>query len=298
MDPREVLLPMTTLMMMIAGSLVSAQQTPRRLSDSKFAKNYQVSWGSSNTRLMNRGSQLQLLLTNNTGGSGFASKNKYLFGYVSMRIKLVANESAGTVTTFYMSSQMPSKDHDEIDFEFLGNTSGQPYIVHTNIFANGTGDREQQIYLWFDPTADFHTYSILWNRRQIILYVDDVPIRVFANKMAELGVPFPLTKPMGVYASLWNGDDWATRGGLEKIKWNKSPFVASFRGFGIDACKWSSSSPRSCTKTRRPLKWWESSMFLAKDEDTMHKLQWVKDNWMIYDYCKDFKRFLRLPPEC
>ncbi|EFJ11526.1 hypothetical protein SELMODRAFT_126128 [Selaginella moellendorffii] len=283
---------------MIAGSLVSAQQTPRRLSDSKFAKNYQVSWGSSNTRLMNRGSQLQLLLTNNTGGSGFASKNKYLFGYVSMRIKLVANESAGTVTTFYMSSQMPSKDHDEIDFEFLGNTSGQPYIVHTNIFANGTGDREQQIYLWFDPTADFHTYSILWNRRQIILYVDDVPIRVFANKMAELGVPFPLTKPMGVYASLWNGDDWATRGGLEKIKWNKSPFVASFRGFGIDACKWSSSSPRSCTKTRRPLKWWESSMFLAKDEDTMHKLQWVKDNWMIYDYCKDFKRFLRLPPEC
>ncbi|EFJ18918.1 hypothetical protein SELMODRAFT_233454 [Selaginella moellendorffii] len=280
--------------MMIAGSLVSAQQTPRRLSDSKFAKNYQVSWGSSNTRLMNRGSQLQLLLTNNTGGSGFASKNKYLFGYVSMRIKLVANESAGTVTTFYM----PSKDHDEIDFEFLGNTSGQPYIVHTNIFANGTGDREQQIYLWFDPTADFHTYSILWNRRQIILYVDDVPIRVFANKMAELGVPFPLTKPMAVYASLWNGDDWATRGGLEKIKWNKSPFVASFRGFGIDACKWSSSSPRSCTKTRRPPKWWESSMFLVKDEDTTHKLQWVKDNWMIYDYCKDFKRFLRLPPEC
>ncbi|EFJ11520.1 hypothetical protein SELMODRAFT_426178 [Selaginella moellendorffii] len=241
---------MTSLMMMIAGSLVSTQQTPRRLSDCKFARNYQVSWGSSNTRLMNLGSQLQLLLTNNTGGSGFASKNKYLFGYVSMRIKLVANESAGTVTTFYM----PSKDHDEIDFEFLGNTSGQPYIVHTNIFANGT----ECLFIF-----SRHYNKTLRGRR--------ANPRV-ANKMAELGVPFPLTKPMGVYASLWNGDDWATRGGLEKIKWNKSPFVASFRGFGIDACKWSSSSPRSCTKTRRPPKWWESPMFLVKDEGTTHKL--------------------------
>ena len=65
-----------------------------------------------------------------------------------------------------LSSQ--NAEHDEIDFEFLGNRTGQPYILQTNVFTGGKGDREQRIYLWFDPTKAYHRYSILWNLYQIV----------------------------------------------------------------------------------------------------------------------------------
>jgi xyloglucan:xyloglucosyl transferase len=57
---------------------------------------------------------------------------------------------------------------DELDFEFLGNVSGEPYLLQTNIFTNGTGYKEQRIYLWFDPTADFHTYTISWTKDAVL----------------------------------------------------------------------------------------------------------------------------------
>lgn len=65
-----------------------------------------------------------------------------------------------------LTSYQPNRD--EVDFEFLGNVPGKPYTLQTNVYVDGLDDREQRINLWFDPTQDFHTYSILWNLHQIV----------------------------------------------------------------------------------------------------------------------------------
>ncbi|KAJ9689499.1 hypothetical protein PVL29_014940 [Vitis rotundifolia] len=260
-----------------------------------FYQDFDITWGDARAKILNNGELLTLSL-DKTSGSGFQSKNEYLFGKIDMQLKLVPGNSAGTVTAYYLSSQGPT--HDEIDFEFLGNLSGDPYILHTNVFSQGKGNREQQFYLWFDPTADFHTYSILWNPQRIIFSVDGTPIREFKNS-ESIGVPFPKNQPMRIYSSLWNADDWATRGGLLKTDWSQAPFTASYRNFNANACVWSSGSSSCSSTSPSPTStnggWYSQEL----DSTSQERMKWVQKNYMIYNYCTDTERFPQgLPPEC
>ncbi|PIN21356.1 Xyloglucan:xyloglucosyl transferase [Handroanthus impetiginosus] len=187
--------------------------------------------------------------------------------------------------------------HDEIDFEFLGNSSGEPYTVHTNVYAQGKGDKEQQFHLWFDPTAAFHTYSIVWNPQRIIFSVDNIPIRVFNNHEA-IGTPFPKSQPMRIHSSLWNADDWATQGGRVKTDWSKAPFVASYRNFNINGCIPGSSSGSCGSRSTDSFSTqaWETQELDARGRN---RLRWVQQKHMIYNYCSDFQRFPQgVPAEC
>ncbi|XVF70036.1 hypothetical protein PTKIN_Ptkin11bG0129100 [Pterospermum kingtungense] len=262
----------TLLVSILVASLVIA-------SAGNFYQDFDITWGDGRAQILNNGELLTLSL-DKTSGSGFQSKNQYLFGKIDMQLKLVPGNSAGTVTAYYLRSE--GSAWDEIDFEFLGNLSGDPYILHTNVFSQGKGDREQQFYLWFDPTADFHTYSILWNPQRIIFSVDGTPIREFKN-LESIGVPFPKKQPMRIQSSLWNADDWATRGGLVKTDWSQAPFTASYRNFKAD------------TSNNNSAAWFSEEL----DSTGQERLKWVQRNYMIYNYCSDTKRFPQgLPKEC
>ncbi|CAN4107585.1 unnamed protein product [Withania somnifera] len=220
-----------------------------------FDKNYNISWGRK---------------INNLAGCGIRSKQSYGSGYFKMRIKLPRRLKFGVVTAFYLHSH--TSHHDELDFEFLGNRKGKPHTLQTNVFANGDGDREQRIQLWFDPTVNFHEYSILWNSYQIVFFEDQTPIRVYKNK-SHRGIGYP-SQPMNSKGTIWNGETWATENGKAKINWSNSPFIAQFQGFNIEGCP--SNNNNNYKK-------------LYKD---------IRSKHMIYDYCNDTNRFQNIPLEC
>ncbi|WCJ27314.1 Xyloglucan endotransglucosylase/hydrolase family protein [Euphorbia peplus] len=257
----------------------------------KLEEEVELTWGGERSKILQVGGSEVLSLTlDKSSGSGFQSKKEYLFARIDMEIKLVHGNSAGTVTAFYLSSQGP--EHDEIDFEFLGNVSGDPYTLHTNVFTKGIGNREQQFHLWFDPTTHFHLYSILWNPQRIIFLVDNMAIRVFEN-VESAGIPFPKNKPMRLHSSLWNADQWATRGGLVKTDWSKAPFTAYYRNFKASTCL----SPNCVSKTtEKNNNSWENQKV---DANGRRRLRWVQKYFMIYNYCSDIKRFRHgRPREC
>ncbi|KAL8094036.1 putative xyloglucan endotransglucosylase/hydrolase protein 26 [Apium graveolens] len=284
---------MANFQTLIVALFISASVFQSVVVHAMISKSMYFNWGAQHSSM--NGEDVQLVL-DTTSGSGIQTKRSFLFGSVEMLIKLVPGNSAGTVTAYYLSSI--GDKHDEIDFEFLGNSSGQPYVVHTNIYTQGVGNKEQQFYLWFDPTADYHNYTIHWNPTAIGWYIDNLPIRVYRNYQSE-GIAYPNQQGMRVYSSLWNADNWATRGGLVKIDWNCAPFIARFRHFRARACKWDGQFSTAQCSSPSPANWWTSPIHKQLSSGKQGQMKWARDNYMIYDYCKDAKRFNgQIPSEC
>lgn len=125
------------------------------------------------------------------------------------------------------------------------------------------------------------------------MYIDGRPIRELKNIESE-GVPYPKKQPMRLYSSIWNADDWATRGGVVKTDWTKAPFTASFRNFKANGCVWSNNGS-SCNSNSSNNAWLSQQL----DFTNQKILKWVQKKYMIYNYCTDIKRFPQgLPLEC
>ncbi|KAL6324162.1 hypothetical protein AAG906_006433 [Vitis piasezkii] len=232
-----------------------------------FHQNFDVSWGHDHVLALGHGgTRIQLTM----------DEHSVWIRVFSNEIEAPERDSTAVVTTYYLHSHTPL--HDEVDFEFLGGS--KKTILQTNVYTNGVGGREQRIHLWFDPTSDFHSYSILWNHYQLVFYIDNIPIRVFKNN-TRLGVGYPTQGMMieGLY-------------GMEK----EGPFKAIYEGFKIEGCP--SEGPIISQECETSKYWWNGEKFRQLDPVQQRAYENVRRKYVNYDYCNDRWRYPEAPLEC
>eukprot|EP00262_Sarcandra_glabra_P017077 TRINITY_DN573_c0_g1_i1.p1 TRINITY_DN573_c0_g1~~TRINITY_DN573_c0_g1_i1.p1 ORF type:complete len:340 (-),score=25.28 TRINITY_DN573_c0_g1_i1:177-1196(-) len=266
------------------------------LSTLSFDEAYSPLFGDGNLVRLPDGKSVRLLLDRYTG-SGFISSDLYDHGFFSASIKLPSDYTAGVVVAFYTSNgDIFEKTHDELDFEFLGNINGKPWRVQTNVYGNGSTSRgrEERYILGFDPSQEFHRYSILWTQKNIIFYIDEIPIREVASSDA-MGGDYP-SKPMSLYATIWDGSNWATSGGRYKANYKYSPFVSEFTDLVLTGCAVDPIQQLPTAKcTYSDVENSDYSVITPARRQAMRKF---RQRYMTYSYCYDTLRYSVPPPEC
>ncbi|PIN15869.1 Xyloglucan:xyloglucosyl transferase [Handroanthus impetiginosus] len=263
-----------------------------------FSKGFSPLFGESNIIPSQDDQSVQLHLNQYTG-SGFKSSDLYNHGFFSAKIKLPSDYTAGIVVAFYMTNgDIFPKSHDELDFEFLGNLRGKEWRFQTNMYGNGSTNRgrEERYYLWFDPSKEFHRYSILWTTNTIIFYIDDVPIREIVRNDA-MGADFP-SKPMALYATIWDASDWATSGGKYRANYKYAPFIAKFTDLILHGCATNPLEevvPSKCDEENDQLASIDFATMTSKQKMAMKKF---RAKYMYYSYCYDTVRYLVPLSEC
>ncbi|KAF9596465.1 hypothetical protein IFM89_012170 [Coptis chinensis] len=320
----------------------TAQPSPGYSPTSKFRtvnfyRGFRNLWGPQHQTVEQNA--LTIWLDRNTGlsqqGSGFKSKVPFRSGYFGSSIKLQPGYTAGVITAFYLSNNEAHPGyHDEVDIEFLGTTPGKPYTLQTNVYIRGSGDgkiigREMKFHLWFDPTANFHNYAILWSPKgdhvsevshsrtdqlrknpsgsvSIVLnwctfytYLSCLAIKdtkFFVDDIPIRRYPrksvntFPL-RPMWLYGSIWDASSWATEDGRYKANYQYQPFVGRYTNFKASGC--SAYAPAYCHPvSASPFR----SGGLSKQQYAA--MRWAQTHYLVYNYCRDYKRDHSVTPEC
>ncbi|KAK2990846.1 hypothetical protein RJ640_016164 [Escallonia rubra] len=306
---QDKLLMLSLLVVGITGGVLArgaVYTTPKveRLTDLfshvSVTQGFSQSFGGSNIHLINNGTNVDLVL-DKSSGSGLVSKNKYYYGFFSAAIKLPAGFTSGVVVAFYLSNaDLFPHNHDEIDFELLGHEKRRDWVLQTNIYGNGSVNvgREEKFYLWFDPTEQFHEYSILWNNHHTVFLVDNVPVREVIHNGAISSV-YP-SKAMSAYATIWDASQWATHGGKYPVNYKYAPFIASIKDIEMEGCIMHpmDSAPPCSKKAISSLDPLEGEEFVKLSQQQIVGLDWARRKHMFYSYCKDTSRYKVLPPEC
>jgi len=120
-------------------------------------------------------------------------------------------------------------------------------------------------------------------------YVDDIAIRKYPNRISST---YPL-RPLWVYGSIWDASAWATENGKYKVDYRYQPFVAQLSKFIVSGCP---ASNFTCSVAFSNSLISTGTGGLTTQE--RRRMKWIQSNYLVYNYCKDRKRYPRRLPEC
>lgn len=113
-----------------------------------------------------------------------------------------------------------------------------------------------------------------------------------------MGGDFP-SKPMLIYATIWDGSNWATSGGKHKVNYKYAPFVSDFSDLILKGCRLDPiqrlPAAAQCREAEMDTLAAEYSVMTAQKYDIM--LQFRRE-YMIYSFCYDELRYPITLPDC
>ena len=131
------------------------------------------------------------------------TRQTYSYGRYEVRMKTAAGSGLNTNFFTYTGPPYGVKEHDEIDFEFLGK---EPDKVEAVFWRNGKKAKIYKIPLGFDSSKEFHNYAFEWDQNEIRWFVDGKLMH-----QSEKGADIPVNS-QHIFLSLWSGgqsvNDW------------------------------------------------------------------------------------------
>lgn len=121
-------------------------------------------------------------------------QSKKWHGYGCYEVRMKPVHQAGLITTFftytgfYDAAPGASKQHNEIDIEFIERHRTGQFVMQTNYFTNGRGQNEHYIRLPFNAAAAYHNYGFRWTNRSIEWYVDGRKVHSEFNNVPKASV--------------------------------------------------------------------------------------------------------------
>ncbi|CEJ92581.1 hypothetical protein VHEMI08225 [[Torrubiella] hemipterigena] len=156
-------------------------------------------------------------------GPTVVSDKYILFGKADITFR--AAPGAGIVTSIVFMSC----DHDEIDWELIGNYD---YQIQSNFFAKGdeTSSDRGGNHTVSDPVNTEHTYSVEWTRDKIVWSIDGAVVRTQLASETKNGYGFPQS-PVQVKIGIWVGGNakanhWQLNWSGGRADFSKAPFNA------------------------------------------------------------------------